>query len=70
MEMIEPGQVRRIIIAFRDRLVCFDYDYFAAFCERYHTELVILNNDALSPEHEVVCNLLAVVTAFSVRLRG
>src|SRR5437870_9406349 len=53
MELIELGQVRRLLLAHRDRLVRFGYDYFEAFCERHHTELVVLNSEAMSPEHEL-----------------
>jgi putative resolvase len=70
MEMIELGQVRRLLIAHRDRLVRFGYDYFEAFCERHHTELVVINGDAMSPEQELVRDLLAIVTVFSARLHG
>ncbi|HEY6407537.1 MAG TPA: IS607 family transposase, partial [Ktedonobacteraceae bacterium] len=70
MEMIEPGQVRRLLIAHRDRLVRFGYEYFEAFCERHHTELVVINGEAMSPEQEVVQDLMAIVTVFSARLHG
>jgi len=43
--MIELGQVRRLIIAHRDRLVRFGYDYFEAFCQRHHTEMVVMNGE-------------------------
>src|SRR5207245_1385636 len=70
MEMIELGQVRRLIIAHRDRLVRFGYEYFEAFCERHHTEIVVINGEAMSPEHELVRDLIAIVTVFSARLHG
>ena len=70
MEMVELGQVRRIIIAHRDRLVRFGYEYFEAFCERHHTELVLINGESLSPERELVRDLIAIVTVFSARLPG
>ena len=70
MELIELGQVRRLIIAHRDRLVRFGYEYFEAFCERHHTELVVLNGEAMSPEQELVRDLVAIVTVFSARLPG
>jgi len=70
MELIELGQVRRLILAHRDRLVRFGYDYFEAFCERHHTELVVINGEAMSPEHELVRDLVAIVTVFSARLPG
>jgi putative resolvase len=68
MEMIELGQVRRLIIAHRDRLVRFGYEYIDAFCERHHTELVVINGEAMSPEQELVRDLIAIVTVFSARL--
>ncbi len=70
MEMVELGQVRRIIIAHQDRLVRFGYEYFEAFCERHHTEIVVINGESLSPEQELVRDLRAIVTVFSARLHG
>src|SRR5713101_9988054 len=70
MEMIELGQVRRLLIAHRDRLVRFGYEYFEAFCERHHTEIVVINGEAMSPEQELVRDLMAIVTVFSARLHG
>ncbi len=70
MEMVELGQVRRIIIAHRDRLVRFGYSYFEAFCERHHTDLMVMNAETFSPEQELVQDLLAVVTVFGARLHG
>ncbi len=70
MEMIELGQLRRLLIAHRDRLVRFGYDYFEAFCERHHTELVVINGEAMSPEQEFVRDLIAIVTVFSARWHG
>jgi predicted site-specific integrase-resolvase len=70
MGLVELGQVRRIMIAHRDRLVRFGYEYFEAFCERHHTELIVVNGESLSPEQELVQDLLAIVTVFSARLQG
>ncbi|GHO67356.1 hypothetical protein KSC_062480 [Ktedonobacter sp. SOSP1-52] len=70
MEMVELGQVRRIILAHRDRLVRFGYEYFEAFCERHHTQLLVINGENLSPEQELVRDLIAIVTVFSARLHG
>ena len=70
LEMIELGQVRRLVIAHRDRLVRFGYEYFEAFCQRHHSELVVINGEAMSPEQELVRDLMAIVTVFSARLHG
>ncbi len=70
MEMVELGQVRRILIAHRDRLVRFGYGYFEAFCERHHTDMVVIDGETLSPEQELAQDLLAILTVFSARLHG
>ena len=70
MEMVELGQVRRIVIAHRDRLVRFGFDYFEAFCKRHNTDIVVINGEDLSPEQELVQDLLGVVTVFGARLHG
>lgn len=70
MEMVELGQVRRVVIAHPDRLVRFGYDYFEAFCKRHNTELVVIDGEMLSPEQELVQDLGAILTVFSARLHG
>jgi len=70
MEMVELGQVRRIVLAHRDRLVRFGYGYFETFCERHHTDLVVIDGETLSPEQELVQDLVAILTVFSARLHG
>jgi putative resolvase len=70
MEMVELGQVRRIVIAHKDRLVRFGYGYFEAFCQRHNTEMVVMNGEAMSPEQELVQDLIAIVTVFASRLHG
>ncbi len=70
MELVELGQVRRIVIAHQDRLVRFGYGYFEAFCERHNTELVVIGGNTLSPEQELVQDLLAIITVFAARLHG
>ena len=70
MEEIELGRVQRLIIAHKDRLVRFGFEWFVAFCVRHGTDLVIVNGDTLSPEQELVQDLLSIVHVFSARLYG
>lgn len=70
MEMVELGQVRRVVIAHRDRLVRFGYSYFEAFCERHNCEIVVMNGDIFSPEQEMVQDLIAITMVFSARIHG
>ena len=70
MEQIELGQVRRLIIAHKERLVWFGFEWFAAFCRRHGTDLLIVNGDKLSPEQELMHDLLSSVHVFSAWLYG
>jgi len=70
MELVELGQVRRIVIAHKDRFVRFGYGYFEAFCQRHKTEIIVMNGEAMSPEQELVQDLIAIITVFGARLHG
>ena len=70
MEMVELGQIKRLIIAHRDRLVRFGFGYFATFCQRHNCDIVIVNDDTFSPEQEMVHDLIAITTVFSARIHG
>jgi predicted site-specific integrase-resolvase len=69
-ELIEQRRVETLVIAHRDRLVRFGYEWFEAFCERHGTKVIVMNNEKLSPEKEMVEDLIAVVTVFAARFHG
>jgi putative resolvase len=70
MELVEAGEVGEIIIAHKDRLVRFGYEWFEGFCERHHCIITIMNSKTLSPEEEVTQDLLSIIHSFSSRLYG
>src|SRR5437763_2579038 len=70
IEEIELGHVKRVVIGYEDRFVHFGYDWCESFCERHGTEIVVVNGEALSPNEELVSDLLAIITVFSARLHA
>jgi putative resolvase len=70
MDRIETRQVSHLVIAHNDRLVRFGFSWFERFCAEHGTELLVLNNEQLSPEQEMVQDLLTIVHCFSARLYG
>lgn len=70
MEMVELGEIKQLIIAHKDRLVRFGFEYFEAFAKRHGTEIIVMNNESLSPQEEMVKDLLSIVHCFSSRLYG
>jgi predicted site-specific integrase-resolvase len=67
---VESNRVGRIIIAHKDRLVRFGYEWFEEFCKRHNCEIVVINAESLSPEEEVTKDLLTIIHCFSSRLYG
>lgn len=51
-------------------MVRFGFEWFEGFCTRHGAQLIILNGDSLSPEQELVQDLLSIVHIFSARLYG
>jgi predicted site-specific integrase-resolvase len=70
MDEIESREISHLIIAHKDRLVRFGFSWFQRFCSEHGCELLVLNNEQLSPEQEMVQDLLTIVHCFSARLYG
>jgi putative resolvase len=70
MDRIEAREISHLVIAHKDRLVRFGFQWFERFCAEHGTDVLVLNNEQLSPEQEMVQDLLTIVHCFSARLYG
>lgn len=70
LERVMSGDVERIVVAYSDRLLRFGFDLFDWFCTKHSCEIVVLNQVKLSPERELVEDILAILHCFSARLYG
>jgi len=70
VDAIVAGEVERLLIAHRDRLARFGFALLKHLCETHETELVVMNTETLSPEQELVQDLMSIVHCFSSRLYG
>lgn len=68
LERVRQGDVGFIVVAHRDRLVRFGFDLISWLCELDGTKILVLNQDSLSPERELVEDILAIVHIFSRQL--
>ena len=59
-----------LVIAHKDRLVRFGFEWFESFAERHGCKIIIMNQESLSPTEEVTQDLLAIIHCFSSRLYG
>ena len=70
LERIIDGDIQRLVVAHPDRLVRFGYELVKWLCEKFECELVVLNDRKLSPEAELIQDMLSIVDCFSSRLYG
>jgi putative resolvase len=70
MEMVERGEIAEIVIAHKDRLVRFGFEWFEKYCKDHGTKIIVMNQEALSPQEEMTKDLLAIIHCFSSRLYG
>jgi putative resolvase len=68
LERIIDGDIQRLVVAHPDRLVRFGYELVKWLCEKFECELVVLNDRKLSPEAELIQDMLSIVHCFSSRL--
>ncbi|KMP93579.1 transposase [Bacillus wiedmannii] len=62
--------ISTIIIAHKDRFVRFGYDWFEEFLRKMGVEIMIVNNEKLSPQEELVQDLISIIHVFSCRICG
>lgn len=64
------GKIDTIIVAHKDRLMRFGFELFEYLCDLHGVKIVIANQESLSPQEEMIQDLLAIVHTFSCRLYG
>ena len=70
MDRIEIGEIKTLYVAHKDRLVRFGFDYFEHMANRHNCQIIVANQEKLSPQRELVEDVLAVIQSFSDRLYG
>lgn len=70
MEEIGRREIKILILAHRDRLTRFGFEWFEHYAKTNGCEVLVLNQERLSPEQEMVQDLMTIVHCFSSRLYG
>lgn len=64
-------KVSHIIIAHKDRFIRFGYDWFEWFLkDQCGVTITVVNNESLSPEQEMIQDLISIIHVFSCRIYG
>lgn len=70
MAAVRTGDVNHLLLAHKDRLVRFGFEYFADMAAQCSCTITVVNQESLSPEQEMVQDLMTIVQVFSSRLYG
>ena len=68
LERVLSGDVEKVVVAHKDRLARFGFDLIEWLCEKHQCNVVVLHNDNLSPNQELVQDIIAILHSFSSRL--
>jgi putative resolvase len=70
LDRVLSNTCKLIIVAHKDRLCRFGFDLISWLCTRQQAKILVLDQKNLSPEREMVEDILAIVHVFSCRLYG
>jgi putative resolvase len=70
VDAILAGEIAQVVLAHQDRLARFGYSLLVHLSQTHHCQLVVMNREQLSPEQELVQDLITITHCFSSRLYG
>lgn len=70
LEEVLKNKVGTIFITYKDRFIRFGYDWFERLCSAHGAKIIVLNNQATSPDRELVADTIDIVDDFTDRLSG
>ena len=70
LDLVAERKVEKIVIAHKDRFIRFGYDWFSTFCEKHGCVIEVVNNETVSPQEELVQDLISIIHVFSCRIYG
>lgn len=69
MSMLK-GEISIIVIAHKDRLCRFAFEFIHELAQSVGCEIIVANQESLSPQQELVEDLMSIIHCFSCRLYG
>lgn len=70
VERVVRGEVQEIVVADRDRLSRFGFEFIEWLCRLYDTQITIVSDVARDPERDFVDGLLSIITVYTSRYYG
>lgn len=70
IDKVMRGEVERLVVLYKDRLIRFGYELIEHICELNQTEIEIIDTTEKSEQEELVEDLIQIITVFSCKLQG
>jgi len=70
LEECISGNVKTILVAHKDRFIRFGFEWFERFLKSNGVDLIVVNNEKLSPQEELVNDLISIIHVFSCKVYG
>lgn len=67
---ITNGEIDKVVILYKDRLIRFGYELIENLCNKYRTKIEVIDNTKKAEGQELVEDLVQIITVFSCRLQG
>lgn len=70
VDAIVSNELSTLVLAHKDRLVRFGFEMLKHLCAVHSCDVLVINTEQVSPEQEMVQDLIAITHCFSSRLYG
>jgi len=70
INLICRGEIEKIVVLYKDRLMRFGFDLFKSICDRHDTVIEVVELNAKTEQEELVEDLVQIITVFSCKLQG
>ena len=70
LDRVMSGDIERIIVLYKDRLIRFGYELIEHICQVNDTKIEIIDNTEKTEQEELVEDLIQIITVFSCKLQG
>lgn len=64
------NEIDTIYITHKDRFIRFGYSWFERFLNKFNVKIIVVNNEDLSPQEELVQDIVSILHVFSCRIYG
>jgi putative resolvase len=68
MEQVLRQEIKTIVVAHKDRLCRFGFDFVEWFCNAHRCNIVVLNNTYKAPHQELMEDFMSIMHCFSSKL--